>query len=563
VAGTTKTFSDFGIDLPSGASGDGVHVICPQCGGDKRTKRENRRDKDLSVNTIDGTWLCHHCGWSGGLGQKTYERPREIEPIPDHFMQKVYDWFAARGISEHVVRSNHIGLVRGQRDWIAFPYYRRGQHINTTYRTLDGEKDFRQEKGAERILYGLDHIHPEAKTMLICEGQVDKMSFDQAGIPNCVSVPDGALNPGTEASDTKFTYLASESALFARMERVYLACDSDAPGQTLRDELARRIGREKCWIVSWPDGIKDANEALTKIGPAAIVDAVAKARPFPIQGLWYGDQLEEDVIDLYQHGYDPGVRIGYDHLDDIYRPRKGLVTIVTGWSSHGKSTWLDHIMVKMAETHGWKFAIFSPENQPIREHIARLLEIHVGKGFDPGVGNRMTERELMMAQPFINEHFTFILPEIPKIDTILELASTALLQHGINGLIIDPWNEIEHMRPGGMNETEYISMILSKIRRFARVNDIHVWVLAHPAKPHMGQSIKEAPELHHISGSNNWWNKCDYGISIWREPGDNSIWSQCHVKKVRFKPTGKVGIVDFRVDYRTRHMETREHEDEQ
>src|SRR5262249_48330212 len=48
--------------------------------------------------------------------------------------------------------------------------------------------------------------------------------------------------------------------------------------------------------------------------------------------------------------------------------------------------------------------------------------------------------------------------------------------------VIDPYNEIEQRRPPNMTETEYVSQLLGKVRRFAQHYGVHVWFVAHPAK---------------------------------------------------------------------------------
>lgn len=44
-----------------------------------------------------------------------------------------------------------------------------------------------------------------------------------------------------------------------------------------------------------------------------------------------------------------------------------------------------------------------------------------------------------------------------------------LCRYGIRGLVIDPYNELDHQRPAAMTETEYVSQMLGKIKRFAQV----------------------------------------------------------------------------------------------
>ena len=36
---------------------------------------------------------------------------------------------------------------------------------------------------------------------------------------------------------------------------------------------------------------------------------------------------------------------------------------------------------------------------------------------------------------------------LPNINWVLDLARAAVLRHGINGLVIDPYNELDHQRP--------------------------------------------------------------------------------------------------------------------
>ncbi|RRT35356.1 hypothetical protein B296_00057011 [Ensete ventricosum] len=67
------------------------------------------------------------------------------------------------------------------------------------------------------------------------EGEIDKLSMEEAGYRNCVSVPDGA-----PAQVSKKSPAAAEEA-----SRIILATDADGPGQALAEELARRLGKER------------------------------------------------------------------------------------------------------------------------------------------------------------------------------------------------------------------------------------------------------------------------------------------------------------------------------
>ena len=183
----------------------------------------------------------------------------------------------------------------------------------------------------------------------------------------------------------------------------------------------------------------------------------------------------------------------------------------------------------------------SLENLPYERHVAKLISKVSGKPFFRINGDRMTEAELSAAETILQQHFHFINPDPVDIDSILEIARALIYRFGIKGLIIDPYNELDHRRQPGMTETEYVSQFLSKIRRFARLNDIAVWVVAHPTKPNRDSIIK-APTSYDISGSANWANKADNIISVFRGE-DNEV--QIHVKKIRFKEVGHIGHVDL------------------
>lgn len=561
----TKTFADFGIEVPGGQHGE-IDVICPACSPYR--KPQHQRLRTLSVNTDTGVWHCAHCGWSGGLTggkppdwrdelpsgprpPKVYEPPRPLPSIEaPSLWQNAVNWFAARGIPESVLHRNDIhaaeeycpacDAVVGH---VLFPYRRDGVHVNTKHRC--GRKHFRMERGAERIFYGLDDVR-NAETIYVVEGELDKLALEVAGFTTVLSVPDGAPTPETQHYASKFSFLASGEGHLLAAKRVILAADADAPGQRLTEELARRIGPERCSRVTWPDGIKDANEALLAVGADGLRHMLAEAEPYPVEGLIPVWDLARDLDDLYDNGTDRGATIGYPTLDTHYRVRPGLMTVLTGIPGHGKSQWLDQIMLRLAERHGWRFGICSPENQPLALHAAHLLRTWTGAPFFEGPNPRMSRDEMHAARNWLAEHFTFILPEAPTVEGILARAKILVYREGIKGLVVDPWNEIEHERPNGKTETEYISECLGRMRQFARHHEIHLWLVAHPTKLKKNDDGAEpVPGLWDISGSANWRNKADAGLTVWRDISNPAEPVQVHITKIRFQETGHEGMVRF------------------
>lgn len=551
-----ETFADYGIDIPASAVGE-HDTTCPECS----PKRKKKRDQCLSVNADEGTWFCHHCGWAGGLKRndntplpsrpRVYSRPKAIPAteVSDDAMK----WLKDRGISEDVVLRNKVcsgkawmPQVEKEVTVLQFPYYRDGELINIKHR--DGRKNFRMEKGAERILWGLDDLDDAAT--IVVEGEIDKLSVETAGFRGCVSVPDGAPSPNTKNYSSKFEFLDADEEKLRAVDQWILAVDNDEPGERLKDELSRRFGREKCLIVEWPEGCKDANDVLVQKGKEALAECLAKAQPYPIEGAFTVDDLRDRIERLYENGWERGVSTGWLGLDEYYTVRPGEFTVVTGIPNSGKSNWLDALCVNLAAKHGWNIAMFSPENQPLEDHMSRIIEKWCGMPFHDGPNQRMDRTALSVAMAWAQQHFTWILPDDDAdwtIDTVLDRAKQLVYQKGIRGLVIDPWNEMEHLCPRDMTETQYISLCLKRIRQFGRRNGVHIWVVVHPQKLHkMKDGGYPVPTLYDCAGSAHWRNKADNGIAIWREFGEasgNTV--DIHVQKVRFRQIGKLGMASL------------------
>lgn len=562
-----NTWADFGIELPGGATGE-IDTTCPQCSG----RRKKSTARCLSVNVDAGTWYCHHCSWSGGLGTgqrtasdpdpygeplrpKEWQRPRPIPAVTQPTQwQQATAWFTERrGIPEAVLLRNGVTVAtewcpicEEQMSHVLFPVYRGGEHVNTKHRCV--RKHFRMERGAERVLYGLDDV-ARSDTVIWVEGEIDKLSLEVAGFTNVVSVPDGAPAPDAKNYASKFAFLASAEGFLAAAKQHIIAVDADAPGQALETELVRRLGPERCSRVVWPEGIKDANECLVKIDADYLRTCVAAAEPFPVEGIVRVSDIARDLDDLYDKGFDRGVAAGWHRFDTHYRTRTGLFTVVSGIAGHGKSHFLDALMVNLAVRHGWTFAICSPENQPLKRHAAGIISTYQGEPFHDGPNPRMTKADMHRARDWMDQQFAFVLPEEPTVDAILDRVKVLVYRMGVKGVVIDPWNELEHSRPASMSETEYISGALGSMRRFARHHDVHLWLVAHPTKLRRDDEGNEpVPQLWDISGSAHFRNKCDAGLVIWRDLKDDAKPVQAHVQKIRFGETGDLGMIEFRYD---------------
>ncbi len=211
-------------------------------------------------------------------------------------------------------------------------------------------------------------------------------------------------------------------------------------------------------------------------------------------------------------------------------------------------------MLRLAVRNDWKFGVFSPENATIEIHLLRLCEILIGKPFLKGYNGRMNIDELHQALDFIHKHIFFILPdnENYKLDNILDCVSSLCLKYGIKGLIIDPWNTIEHQVKDGEQMHIYIGRVLNQLKYYSRLHGLHTILVAHPKKMQRQKDTQHyiLPSLYDISDSANWYNVADNGIVIYRRFGDDksSSYNEVHIQKVKHKFIGKIGYSKFNFD---------------
>lgn len=261
---------------------------------------------------------------------------------------------------------------------------------------------------------------------------------------------------------------------------------------------------------------------------------------------------KDEVLKLYEQGLPGSSLTGWASVDRFYKVGPAQFTVVTGVPSHGKSEWLDALLVNLLDRpcNGkmWRFIVCSPENWPLALHQAKLLEKITQRKFWSGYINppRLTREEVELQTRILGGRFTFLEMEDTEGFPELMLAAHELAssEPGYQlGIVLDPWNQLEHKRPQWMSETEYISQALSYANKITRDTNAHLWIVAHPTKmQRLRDGTRPVPTLYDISGSAHWYNKADNGITIWRDTEDAQSRSvQIHIQKVRFRHNGRIG----------------------
>ena len=520
---------------------------CPVCSAN--SKRNN--PKDIEVYKDSEIIYCHKCKesyypYKPFSKEKDYKVPewKNITKLTD----KAVKYWNGRMISQETLK---LCQVYSDVQWmpqfekevevICFPFFRGDKLVNIKYR--GPEKSFKLVSGAELIWFNFNVIS-DSEELIIVEGEPDAMTWIENGYFNVISVPNGANAKNME-------YLDNSIKMFDSVKKIYLATDNDTAGIELRNELARRIGYDKSYIVNLKE-CKDSNEYFKKYGGIEFKKLLEDSKPFPIKGIVRVESLTNEIIDLYENGIQKGKEILNDEIDKFCTWELGRLAIITGVPGSGKSEFLDYLIARLNLLYGWKAAFFTPENYPLKFHYAKLHEKYSGKKFK----KETDDGQFWGVFEHINNNFYYIMNEEDMtVYTIMESANLLVKQKGVKIVVIDPYNKLDHAQKSNETETQYISKFLDTLTSFSKFNNVLVFLVAHPTKMMKG----EVPSLYNISGSAHFYNKTDYGIVVDRTRNENNIMQnevRVYWQKIKFKHLGEQGISELKYNYNNGRFET-------
>jgi len=529
-------------------------IVCPECSH----SRKKKTDKCLGYNYEKEIGHCNHC-------EERFVKYKEFEKKQDYFVpefdnrtelsDKAVQWFLDKRLIGQTTLSKmnvsscseFMPQTGKEMNCIAFPFYRNSKLVNVKFR--DGKKNFKLSKGAEVIWYNYDAI--KSNEVIITEGEIDALTFINDGFDNVISVPNGA-------SVGSMDYLNIEE--LKHVEQFYLAVDNDSKGLQLRNEFVRRLGAERCKVCTFKE-YKDANEYYVKNGHGSLKDVLDNAKHPKVEDVITLEDFEKDADYLLANGLVKGLGLGINKLDDHIRFETSRVMVVTGVPSSGKSNFVDFINCRLNVLYGWKVGYWSPESAPYESHLASIESILVGKTYD---AKYIKPSEHINAKNHIRKNFFWINPDnVYETDPILAKFEFMVKAHGVKIVCIDPFTNISTDEP---NERKFIKDLLNKLTRFAKKFDVLVQLVAHPKKMERNkEGVIPIPSMYDISGSADFWNKCDYGIALGREYDieNRKLLSNgtVVVHKVKLKTLGETGAFDFDYDvmnnrYRSQYKES-------
>jgi twinkle protein len=430
--------------------------------------------------------------------EKEYRRP--AKPTCQTPKSAVREWLLSRGLSEQTIADFKIGeQLRDGKAYAVFPYLRDGELVNAKYRNVAEKKDMRQEGGAEPCLFGWHLMNPNTRMVVLTEGEIDAMTLHQFGIP-ALSVNAGAGN---------HQWLENDWDRLERFSDVLIAFDSDEAGKKGAQELSKRIGIDRCKLVTFP--AKDANDYL--LAGACGEDfwiSIKDAKGIDPDELRPAGQFLDRVLSMFSdiRARDPFLRLDQDL--PWFEFRAGEYTVWTGYNGHGKSLILNQILIGLAQQDE-KFCIFSGEMTPERQ-LQRMVKQAAGTG-------KPTKEFITHVIEWLNDRFwLFNQVGSAPLDRLLEVFTYASRRYGIKHFVIDSLMMTDIPEDGnGAISAQKIAV--QKMCDFAKRTNSHIHLVAHPRK---GQDETKGPGKMDIAGSSKITDGADNVFTVWSARKDDA-----------------------------------------
>ena len=178
-------------------------------------------------------------------------------------------YMIARGIAPDIQSMFSVGYNPQNKGYtaLAWHYADAGEIANVKYRSTRNKRFFYEPdaKPISELVYGLYQAREYAEAV-ICEGEIDALSWWTAGIP--------AIATGSAHISNR----QAELIIQAGFDVIYLGGDNDRQGQSFNGQLADKLrGYAELRQVDYGEE-KDANDVLLRHGVDGLVEIYDKAR---------------------------------------------------------------------------------------------------------------------------------------------------------------------------------------------------------------------------------------------------------------------------------------------
>lgn len=519
---------------------------CKRCGekGNLLTMRRRLGDLKLEVQSSVSIW------YRGAPDKKTPlegGRPNPGAEIRYHKRiasgeaVEALEYLHARGFTDETIKRFRLGVAaRNGTEYITIPHYYEGECVGIKMRTIPpDEKRFVRWPDCPSVLFNGDCLAdlkdqaPRDRVVLLCEGETDAIALTQLGYRYAV-----ASTTGAGKTDWPAHWLEPLDAATT----ILVCYDSDEAGEAGAEKAARVLGKYRTRRVRLP--LKDAATMVEAgFGKEEIDKAIAKAENYDDSAVCEMSSAVEGLRDMIRNDSPKGASTGWVTLDVVLGGiRPGELTVITGDTGSGKSTW-GTALARHQALFGQPVLI-APFEQSTSDILGKLVSMDAKRpvySFTEEDLERCLETTLKLPILFLDKRGP------TPFGDIKDAIYVAVHRHGVRFVLLDHLHFFLDCKSD--NERQMIGSVMRSLKVMAEDLGIHIALVVHPAK--LGRDYRgriRKVVLDDLKGSSEIKQTCDNGIRVFRdraeEVGSRSDTTEITVLKCR-SPAGGEGQVWF------------------
>ena len=481
---------------------------CPYCGKEKHK---------FSINYERGLFQCFSgsCREVGSIGKlyrkfglidKSEYNPKSVD-IKDYcsnITPEIIEFFKSRGITEKTIKHNFFDIMATINNEISFIYRKKFEVHSIKVRSIK-EKRFSGKKLNDLTLWKLDFCD-NAKPLIICEGEIDQLSFEEQGIYNTVSVPTGAGS---------LSWIDTDYEELEKYKTIILALDNDEAGEKAVKEIIKRLPEEiEIKKINFLD-YKDANEVLM---------AGLDLKDFIKNSVVIEEEHYIKLSEIDQHKEQLKFSTGSKTINRMIGGlRCGELTIWTGRGGSGKSTVLNQMALAVAE-QGIGVLVYSPEltDTQYKNWTTRQMIPKDHTGFLEKVYDKIEEEHKYFVKKdysdkmsiWLDKYFNYISSGVKLNDKeLLKIIVRDIKKYNSKFIIIDNLMKINFENTTDIYESQKV--FVNELSEISKRYNVCINLVAHPKK-----HDPYNPDQYDIAGTSNMPNLVD-NIYYFIQIGEN------------------------------------------
>jgi 5S rRNA maturation endonuclease (ribonuclease M5) len=431
-----------------------------------------------------------------------------------------------RGFTREVIDRQKLGLKEkvwfrksGETRALVIPYLSvEGNITYAKYRTLPpAEKDFITPSGWDAQLFNNQVLQDGCKEIMFLEGECDVLSCMSNGIEYAVGVPG--------ANVKKLEWIEKLDRIAP--EKIYLLYDNDSVGQKAAQEMASRIGLEKCLKITLPQNVKDINEFFVSGGTLEEFEKIKEAAQFfDIAGVTSSldalTQLENELNG--KEDLAPTYTFPWPELNKLIGMENGDVLDIISPEKQGKTTFamnvLDH-MVEHYHEDGLLVCLEMTQARLARKWVALItgFEDTMTEPGSPEAKAKLAELKTACTaarsiQQSRGADLYFAYPQMVKEpEDVLKLIRDCIRRYGVKWVCVDNLQRLcDDTLKNQAHRTVHLSQISKGLTKLTKDYKVKMVRILQPKRIAPGATVS----TNDIDGSSQVAKDCDGAITLWR-----------------------------------------------